>query len=144
MGTINAEMLVNAAGLWVREVGHLAGIDPPVQPMEHHYLITETIPELRDHGKEVAVTIDYEGNAYTRQEYHGILIGTYEQRCVPWSVNGTPAQFGHELLQLDLDRIGDRLELAIDRMRARPRRDRAGAERVEWTRKITYRVNAVR
>ena len=87
-GTINAEMLVNAAGLWAREVGHLAGIDLPVQPMEHHYLITDTIPEVRDHGKEVAVTIDYEGNAYTRQEHHGILLGTYEQRCVPW-VNNT-------------------------------------------------------
>jgi dimethylglycine dehydrogenase len=67
-GTINAEMLVNAAGLWAREVGHLAGVDLPVQPMEHHYLITETIPEVREHGREAAVTIDYEGNAYTRQE----------------------------------------------------------------------------
>ena len=117
-GTINAEMLVNAAGLWAREVGHLAGIDLPVQPMEHHYLITDTIPEVRDHGKEVAVTIDYEGNAYTRQEHHGILLGTYEQRCVPWSVKETPAGFGHELLQPDLERIGERLELAFDRMPA--------------------------
>jgi dimethylglycine dehydrogenase len=126
-GTINAEMLVNAAGLWAREVGHLAGIDLPVQPMEHHYLITETIPEVRDHGTEVAVTIDYEGNAYTRQEHHGIVIGTYEPRCVPWSVNGTPPDFGHELLQPDLDRIADRLELAFDRM---PALGRAGIKNV--------------
>ena len=62
------KFLVNAAGLWAREVGRLAGIDLPVQPLEHHYLITETIPEIVNHGKEIAVTVDYEGNAYTRQE----------------------------------------------------------------------------
>jgi dimethylglycine dehydrogenase len=126
-GTINAEMLVNASGLWAREVGHLAGIDLPVQPMEHHYLITETIPEVREHGKEVAITIDYEGNVYTRQEHHGILLGTYEPRCVPWSVNGTPPDFGHELLPPALDRVSDRLELAFDRM---PALGRAGIKNV--------------
>ncbi|MSO92459.1 MAG: FAD-dependent oxidoreductase [Rhodospirillales bacterium] len=126
-GTINCEVLVNAAGLWAREVGHLAGIDLPVQPMEHHYLITDTIPEVRDHGKEVAVTIDYEGNAYTRQEHQGILLGTYESRGVPWAVNGTPLDFGHELLESDLERVGDRLELAFERM---PALGRAGIKRV--------------
>jgi dimethylglycine dehydrogenase len=126
-GTIVAEHVVNAAGLWAREVGLLAGIVLPVQPMEHHYLITEEIPELARHGKESAVTVDYEGNAYTRQEHKGLLIGTYEPRCVPWAVKGTPLDFGHELLQPDLDRFSDRLEIAFKRM---PALARAGIKNV--------------
>lgn len=117
-GTVNAELVVNAAGLWAREVGRLAGIDLPVQPMEHHYLITDAIPEIEAHGKEIAVTVDYEGNAYTRQEHNGVILGTYETNCVRWSVNGTPPDFGHELLQPDLDRISQRLETAFERMPA--------------------------
>jgi dimethylglycine dehydrogenase len=126
-GTIRAEILVNAAGLWAREVGRLAGLELPVQPMEHHYLITEMIPEVRDHGKEVAVTVDYEGNAYTRQEHQGLLLGTYETNCVPWAVNGTPLDFGHELLQDDLARVTERLETAFERM---PALGRAGIKKV--------------
>ncbi|HWT30589.1 MAG TPA: FAD-dependent oxidoreductase [Propylenella sp.] len=126
-GTIRADILVNAAGLWAREIGRLAGIDLPVQPMEHHYLITETIPEVRDHGSEVAVTVDYEGNAYTRQEHDGLLLGTYETNCVPWAVGGTPLDFGHELLQEDLARVSERLETAFDRM---PALGRAGIRKV--------------
>lgn len=126
-GTIRAEYVVNAGGLWAREVGRLAGIELPVQPMEHHYLITETIPEIEAHGKEIAVTVDYEGNAYTRQEHKGLLLGTYEPACVPWSVGGTPLDFGHELLPPDLDRVADRLAIAFDRM---PALARAGIKKV--------------
>jgi dimethylglycine dehydrogenase len=126
-GRIRTEILINAAGLWAREVGRLAGIELPVQPMEHHYLITEAIPEIEAHGKEIAVTVDYEGNAYTRQEHKGLLLGTYEPRCVPWSVKGTPLDFGHELLQPDLDRVADRLDIAFERM---PALARAGIKNV--------------
>ncbi len=126
-GTIKTEFLINAAGLWAREVGLLAGVALPVQPMEHHYLITEAIPEIEAHGKEIAVTVDYEGNAYTRQEGKGLLLGTYESNCVPWSVKGTPLDFGHELLQPDLDRVAERLEVAFDRM---PALGRAGIKNV--------------
>jgi len=117
-GTIRAEHLVNAGGLWAREVGRLAGIALPLQPMEHHYLITETIPEVAAHGAEIAVTVDYEGNAYTRQEHQGVLLGTYEPACKPWAVEGTPPDFGHELLQPDIDRFADRLQIAFERMPA--------------------------
>ena len=62
-GSIHAEIIVNAGGLWAREVGRLSGVDLPVQPMEHHYLITETIPEIAERGPEnrLPAGIDYEG-----------------------------------------------------------------------------------
>jgi len=116
-GTINAEMLVNAGGLWAREVGHLAGIHLPVQPMEHHYLITEDIPEIVARGNErLPAGIDYEGNMYFRQERKGMLLGTYEPRATPWSLKGTPQTFGHELLEPKMDNIAERLELGFERM----------------------------
>ena len=126
-GTINAENVVNAAGLWAREVGRLAGLELPVQPMEHHYLITESIPELEGHNTELPCGIDYEGNLYFRQEQQGMLLGTYEPSSTPWKVEGTPLDFGPELLAPDLDRIGERLELAFERI---PALRRAGIKSV--------------
>ncbi len=119
-GNIHAEMIVNAGGLWAREVGHMAGLHLPVQPMEHHYLITEAIPEIveRDPDDRLPAGIDYEGNMYFRQERQGMLLGTYEPSSTPWMVRGTPQDFGHELLQPDLDRIADRLELGFERIPA--------------------------
>jgi len=123
-GTINAEMIVNAGGLWAREVGHLAGLHLPVQPMEHHYLITETIPEIAERGDErLPAGIDYEGNIYFRQERDGMLLGTYEPRATPWSVSGTPMDFGHELLEPKLENIEERLALGFERI---PALERAG------------------
>ena len=119
-GTINAEMIVNCGGLWAREVGHLAGVDLPVQPMEHHYLITEAIPEVVALGSEkrLPAGIDYEGNIYFRQERQGLLLGTYEPTSTPWKIGGTPADFGHDLLPPDLDRIADRLSMSFERIPA--------------------------
>ena len=119
-GTINAEMIVNCGGLWAREVGHLAGVDLPVQPMEHHYLITEAIPEVVALGSEkrLPAGIDYEGNIYFRQERQGLLLGTYEPTSTPWKICGTPADFGHDLLPPDLDRIADRLSMSFERIPA--------------------------
>lgn len=120
-GTIHAEMIVNAAGLWAREAGRLAGLHLPVQPMEHHYLITEEIPQIAERmqsGERLPAGIDYEANIYFRQERNGMLLGTYEPRSTPWQVAGTPMDFGHELLQPDLDRIADRLDLAFGRIPA--------------------------
>ena len=119
-GTINAEMLVNCGGLWAREVGHLSGIDLPVQPMEHHYLITEEINEIksRDLENRLPAGIDFEGNIYFRQERQGMLLGTYEPSATPWKINGTPTDFGHELLPPDLDRISDRLSMSFERIPA--------------------------
>ena len=129
-GTINAEHVVNAAGLWAREAGRMAGIHLPVQPMEHHYLITEEIPEIAERmksGERLPAGIDYEANIYFRQERTGMLLGTYEPKSTPWKVEGTPMDFGHELLAPDLDRVADRLELAFGRI---PALGRAGIKTV--------------
>lgn len=117
-GVINAEHIVNCGGLWAREVGQMQGLNVPVQPMEHHYLITERIDAIANHGSRLPCGIDYEANIYFRQEREGLLLGTYEPVGVPWKVGGTPWDFGHELLPPNLDHIADRLELAFDRIPA--------------------------
>ncbi|WP_136441797.1 GcvT family protein [Pacificoceanicola onchidii] len=123
-GQINAEYIVNCGGLWAREVGHMSGVHLPVQPMEHHYLITDKIPMIADRmdsmgeAGRLPAGIDYEANIYFRQERQGMLLGTYEPKSTPWKVDGTPWDFGHELLQPDLDRIADRLEMSFDRIPA--------------------------
>ena len=117
-GVINAEHIVNCGGLWAREVGHMQGVNIPVQPMEHHYLLTDDIPEIAAAEKRLPCGIDYEANIYFRQERKGLLLGTYEQKGTPWKVDGTPWDFGHELLQPNLDQIADRLEFAFERIPA--------------------------
>jgi len=117
-GMINAEHIVNCGGLWAREVGHMQGINLPVQPMEHHYLITDKIDAVANHPTRLPSGIDYEANIYFRQERQGMLLGTYEPKGTPWKVSGTPWDFGHELLQPDLDRIADRLEMSFERIPA--------------------------
>ncbi len=117
-GVINAEHVVNCGGLWAREVGHMAGLNLPVQPMEHHYLITDRIDAVANHASRLPAGIDYEANIYFRQEREGMLLGTYEPRGTPWKLGGTPWEFGHELLNPDLDRIADRLEMSFERIPA--------------------------
>ncbi len=128
-GNISAEIVINAGGLWAREVGQMAGINLPVQPMEHHYLITEAIPEIEamGEGKRLPVGTDFEGNIYFRQEGKGMLLGTYEQKSTPWKVEGTPMNFGHELLEPKLDNIQDRLAIGFKRM---PALEKAGIKNI--------------
>ena len=126
-GTIHAEHIVNAAGLWAREVGKMAGVYLPLHPMEHTYLVTEEIPELATHETEYPHVVDPQGENYLRQEGKGLCIGFYEKTCKPWAVDGTPADFGHELLPDDLDRISDSIDHAYHRY---PALENAGVKRV--------------
>ena len=116
-GNIQAEHVVNAGGLWAREVGRMVGLELPLLAMEHHYLLTDEIPEVVEFnertGKEVIHVIDFKGEIYTRQEQKGILLGTYEQACEPWSPIETPWTFGHELLEPNLERISPSLEVGF-------------------------------
>jgi len=114
-GTVIAEHLVNAAGLWAREVGEMAGVYLPLHPMEHQYFATDDIPEVVGHDTELPHVMDPEGESYLRQEGRGLVIGFYEQDCEPWAVDGTRWDFGHELLDENLDRIGDSMEVAFKR-----------------------------
>jgi dimethylglycine dehydrogenase len=86
-GTIVAEHIVNAGGLWAREVGRMAGLELPILAMEHQYLITEDMPEVaeinRSTGKMVLHAVDFDGEIYMRQERGGMLLGTYERHGVP-------------------------------------------------------------
>ncbi|TWH01144.1 dimethylglycine dehydrogenase [Mesorhizobium sp. J18] len=116
-GTVKAEHVVNCGGLWAREIGRMVGLELPVLAMEHMYLLTEPMPEVEEFnartGREMVGVLDFKGEIYTRQERNGILLGTYEKACKPWSPVNTPWDFGHELLQPDLDRIAPSLELGF-------------------------------
>lgn len=115
-GSLFAEYVVNAAGLWAREVGELAGIELPLLPMEHQYLVTEPVDAIRVLGKEMPLTRDYDRGFYMRQEGEGLMVGAYEKHGVPWSESGTPKDFGTELLPPDLDRWESNLEQAMIRV----------------------------
>jgi dimethylglycine dehydrogenase len=111
-GNVHAEHVVNAGGLWAREVGRMVGIELPILAMEHQYLITGDMPELVG-NKEQLHAIDFEGEIYIRQERGGMLMGTYERAGVPWSEVTTPWDFGQDLLPNDLERIAPSLEVGF-------------------------------
>ncbi|MBV9345552.1 MAG: GcvT family protein [Gammaproteobacteria bacterium] len=112
-GTVHAEHVVNAGGLWAREVGRMVGLELPILAMEHQYLITEDLPQLKGQP-ELLHVIDFEGEIYTRQERGGMLLGTYERAGVPWSPRETPWDFTQSLLPNDLERIAPSLEVGFE------------------------------
>ena len=114
-GTIIAEHVVNAGGLWAKQCGLMAGVDLPVSPMEHHYLVTEAIPEVAALDKELCMLVDLEGFTYLRQEQKGVLLGIYEVNHKHWNMDGAPWNYGIELIQEDTDRIADELMMAYHR-----------------------------
>ena len=117
-GTVACEHVVNAAGLWGREVGRLAGLDLPLMTMEHQYFVTETMPEIAAMDRRLPSIADRDGEYYLRQEGQGLLVGAYERDGRFWAVDGTPLDFGHELLPDDLDRIEENMAAACERLPA--------------------------
>jgi dimethylglycine dehydrogenase len=130
-GTVKAEHVVNCGGLWAREIGRMVGLELPVLAMEHMYLLTEDMPEViefnQSTGRELCHVIDFKGEIYTRQERQGMLLGTYEKAATPWSPVNTPWDFGHELLQPDIDRIAPSLEVGF---RHFPAIEKAGIKQI--------------
>ena len=116
-GEIRAEHVINAGGLWAREIGRMVGLELPVLAMEHMYLLTENMDEVAAHnaktGEEIIHAVDFDGELYLRQEGGGMLMGTYEKACVAWAEKTTSWDFGHELLAPDLDRIAPSLEVGF-------------------------------
>ncbi len=126
-GDIATEWVVNAAGLWGREVAALAGITLPLQPTEHQYFVTETIAEIAGLDRRLPSVADRDGEYYLRQEGKGLLVGAYEKDVRFWAEEGTPQGFGHELFADDLERIEDNMMRAIARV---PAVGTAGIKRV--------------
>ena len=115
-GTVIADVVVNAAGLWAREVGKLAGLDIPLMPMEHQYMVTESIPAIEALEKELPILHDSDMEFYTRQEGQGLLFGAYENEGHHVWVDGTPLDFGHELFPDALDRMEDNIMQGMERI----------------------------
>lgn len=126
-GDIQTPWVVNAAGLWAREVAAMAGVDLPLMPTEHQYFVTETLPEVAALNGRLPSVADRDGEYYLRQEGQGLLVGAYEKDMRFWAENGTPLDFAHELFADDLERIEDNMLRAIARV---PALGTAGIKRV--------------
>ncbi|MCX7646631.1 MAG: FAD-dependent oxidoreductase [Rhodobacteraceae bacterium] len=126
-GEIRTPWVINAAGLWAREVAALAGLTLPLQPTEHQYFVTEAIPEIAALDRRLPSVADRDGEYYLRQEGKGLLIGAYERAPRLWAEDGTPPGFGHELFPEDLERIEPNVLRAIARV---PVAGTAGIRRV--------------
>ena len=126
-GDIACEWIVNAAGLWAREVAQLAGVDLPLLPTEHQYFVTETMPEVVEAGRRLPSVADRDGEYYLRAEAQGLLVGAYERDVRFWAEDGTPLDFGQDLFPGDLERIEPNLLRAMERV---PALAEAGIKRV--------------
>ena len=111
-GVIHAEHVVNAGGLWAKQVGRMVGLDLPLSPLQHHYFVTESIPEVAAMDFEVPMTVDLEGFTYIRQDQQGVLVGIYEVDHKHWNIDGAPWDYGFDLIPEEIDRIAGELEMA--------------------------------
>lgn len=117
-GDIHTQWVVNAAGLWGREVAAMAGFELPLQPTEHQYFVTESIPEIEASDRRLPSVSDRDGEYYLRQEGQGLLVGAYEKDMKFWAEDGTPLDFAHDLFPDDLERIEENMMNAIERVPA--------------------------
>ena len=111
-GSIETEVVVNAGGMYARELGALAGVNVPIVPMAHEYLVTKPgglpldMPTMRDPSLLV----------YFRPESGGLIMGGYERHCAPWGLDGIPADFNSRLLDEDWPRFEELMENAVVRV----------------------------
>jgi len=112
-GDIQAEYVVNCAGMWARQLGAKSSVSIPLQAAEHYYLITDTIPQL---SPDWPILEDPASHAYIREEGGGLMIGLFEPVCAPWKVGGIPEDFSFGTLPPDWDRMTPYLEKAMQRV----------------------------
>ncbi len=112
-GDIEAEYVVNCAGMWARQLGELAGVSIPLQAAEHYYLLTEPMPEV---SRDWPVLEDPANYGYFREEGGGLMLGMFEPVCAPWKVEGIPPDFSFGELPPDWDRMGPFLEKTMSRI----------------------------
>ena len=117
-GDIDCEIVVNACGYRVNEVGSMMGVHHPVMSMEHQYFVTEPIPQIAEAGHRMPLLRCPISDYYCRQEKQGLLLGFYEQGCKTWGMDGIDPNFTNALCPDDLDRVTDVLEGAFARMPA--------------------------
>lgn len=103
-----------AAGQWSREVGRLAGVELPIVPLQHHYLMTDPMPEVESRTVELPVFRDPDNSFYARQEGGGLIIGPFERNPLTWALDGIPEGFHGRLLPPNLEQIEDCLVAAAD------------------------------
>src|SRR5205814_5356542 len=118
IGEVRAEIVVNAAGQWAREVGQLAGADLPLVALQHHYVVTAPLPQLAALERELPVLRDADASYYVREEGGGLLIGPFERSPKPWALDGVPDGFHARLLPPDLAQIEAPLAAAAERLPA--------------------------
>lgn len=114
-GDIDAEYVVNCAGMWARQLGEASGVNVPLQAAEHYYLITDKIPEL---AKSCPVLEDPASYGYFREEVGGLMVGLFEPLCAPWNVKAIPGDFSFGEITPDWDRMGPYVEKAMSRVPA--------------------------
>ena len=112
-GAIEAEIVVNSAGLWGREVGKMAGVNVPLHAAEHYYLLTEPIEGVHP---ELPIIEDFGRYSYFREEVGGLLIGFFEPVAAPWGMDGIPKDFSFGEITPDWDRMMPYIELATERI----------------------------
>ncbi|MCB2130459.1 MAG: GcvT family protein [Rhodobacteraceae bacterium] len=117
-GDIDCDIVVNACGYRVNEVGAMMGVHHPVASMEHQYFLTEEIPAIRNADHRMPLIRCPISDFYCRQEKNGLLVGFYEQDCKPWGMDGIDPNFVNALCPDDLGRVADVLEGAFARMPA--------------------------
>lgn len=117
-GDIDCEIVVNACGYRVNEVGAMMGVHHPVMSMEHQYFLTEPISAIAEAGHRMPLLRCPISDYYCRQEKNGLLVGFYEQECKTWGMDGIDPNFVNALCPDDLDRVTDVLEGAFARMPA--------------------------
>lgn len=117
-GDIDCDIVVNACGYRVNEVGAMMDVYHPVAAMEHQYFLTEDIPAIEEAGHRMPLLRCPISDFYSRQEKGGLLVGFYEQNCKTWGMDGIDSNFVNALCPDDLERVMDVLEGAIERVPA--------------------------
>lgn len=121
-GDITCEHVVSATGNFARRTGAMVGLDLPVIPVEHQYIVTEPHPDIVARHKqglpEMGVLRESDSGWYMREEAGGLILGPYEKGAPVCYVDGPDAQSEYELFQEELDRLGPHIETAIERVPA--------------------------
>lgn len=114
-GPVEAEYVVNCAGMWGREVGRMAGVDVPLHAAEHFYVVTENLPEPPG---AVPVLRDPDAAIYFKEDAGKLLVGMFEPVAKPWGMGGIPEHGSYTQLPADWDHITPQLEAAMNRVPA--------------------------